>query len=309
MIDRLAGNVCGEPGRVYLEGKAGSLAGTIYVEIEGNFGMRGYLFAGGTALSEVVDAVNAYQTATGVSARIAPENSSRVESYSTEPGDRRFVSARQFAAMNQPPIVVNQAVGGTPAFEYTDYGCYDGVPCVEFAQVFLATGSTINAGGEHAVAFVIRGDFGSAAFAFLSGTTATNIANAINTMTNETAVVAHNYGGASTIENGVALRSVFPVNQSFVVVQQIGTPAMVYSAPGVGAAMSEFTDFGSDTFPGDINGDDVIDATDLSIVLADWGPCPPPNYGLCPGDLNLDGRVNIDDLVRIITLWGPGVCP
>jgi len=48
----------------------------------------------------------------------------------------------------------------------------------------------------------------------------------------------------------------------------------------------------------DTNGDLVIDAADLSNVIAGWG-------GLGPADVNDDGVVDVQDLVLVITSWGP----
>jgi len=43
---------------------------------------------------------------------------------------------------------------------------------------------------------------------------------------------------------------------------------------------------------GDLNLDGLVDGSDLSIVLASWGPCPSP----CGADLNGDGFVDGADL-------------
>ena len=56
-----------------------------------------------------------------------------------------------------------------------------------------------------------------------------------------------------------------------------------------------------DPCPGDVNGDFVIDVTDLLIVIGNWGPCNP---GGCPGDIDNNGVVNVLDLLGVISLWG-----
>jgi hypothetical protein len=54
------------------------------------------------------------------------------------------------------------------------------------------------------------------------------------------------------------------------------------------------------TCPTDIDGDGVTGQTDLSIVLASWGPCPG-----CPADLDGDGRVALSDTLLLFLHWGP----
>jgi hypothetical protein len=49
---------------------------------------------------------------------------------------------------------------------------------------------------------------------------------------------------------------------------------------------------------GDVNGDGVVDVTDLLAVLAEWGACPG-----CAADLNGDGMVNVDDLLVVLANW------
>ncbi|MSR29105.1 MAG: hypothetical protein EXS03_05965 [Phycisphaerales bacterium] len=52
--------------------------------------------------------------------------------------------------------------------------------------------------------------------------------------------------------------------------------------------------------PADLNGDSVINATDLSVVLANWG-------GSGSGDVNASGTVDAIDLSAILAAWGN--CP
>lgn len=54
---------------------------------------------------------------------------------------------------------------------------------------------------------------------------------------------------------------------------------------------------------GDFNGDGVINAGDLSILLGDFG-CT----GDCVADLNGDGQVNTEDLLIFLTVFGT-ICP
>ena len=50
---------------------------------------------------------------------------------------------------------------------------------------------------------------------------------------------------------------------------------------------------------GDITGDGIVDAADLGLLIAGWGPCAP----VCPGDLTGDGKVDAADLGLLISLW------
>ncbi len=54
--------------------------------------------------------------------------------------------------------------------------------------------------------------------------------------------------------------------------------------------------------PADLDGDGTIGASDLAILLANWGPC----LG-CEADLNSDGVVGPFDLATLLASWGP--CP
>lgn len=50
----------------------------------------------------------------------------------------------------------------------------------------------------------------------------------------------------------------------------------------------------------DINGDGVVNVSDLLAVLAGWGVCP---AGPCPGDVNGDGQVGVADLLSVLSAW------
>ncbi len=53
---------------------------------------------------------------------------------------------------------------------------------------------------------------------------------------------------------------------------------------------------------GDLNSDGVVDSADLIILLAFWGPCPPPPLK-CLGDLNADEVVGVADLLILLGNW------
>ncbi len=53
---------------------------------------------------------------------------------------------------------------------------------------------------------------------------------------------------------------------------------------------------------GDLNGDGVVDVSDLLILLGAWGECP--RGEACPADLNDDGTVDVSDLLILLGAWG-----
>jgi hypothetical protein len=53
----------------------------------------------------------------------------------------------------------------------------------------------------------------------------------------------------------------------------------------------------------DLDGDGVVGAADLAILLGAWGPC----NGGCPSDLDSDGDVDASDLALLLGAWGPCV--
>jgi formylglycine-generating enzyme required for sulfatase activity len=55
----------------------------------------------------------------------------------------------------------------------------------------------------------------------------------------------------------------------------------------------------------DLNGDGQVSGTDLSVILAGWGPCG--SGADCNGDINGDGSVNGPDLTALLAGWGPCV--
>ncbi|MHC5029075.1 MAG: hypothetical protein ACYTGR_20180, partial [Planctomycetota bacterium] len=50
----------------------------------------------------------------------------------------------------------------------------------------------------------------------------------------------------------------------------------------------------------DIDGDGVVDVTDLLEVIIQWGPCPSG----CLADVNADGAVDVADMTAVIVAWG-----
>jgi len=67
---------------------------------------------------------------------------------------------------------------------------------------------------------------------------------------------------------------------------------------GANQGDSLFTIQGS-AIPGDVNGDGLVNVTDILAVVDTWGPC-----GIsCPADLNQSGNVDVVDLLIVIGNW------
>lgn len=58
--------------------------------------------------------------------------------------------------------------------------------------------------------------------------------------------------------------------------------------------------------PADLTGDNVVDASDLNIILSNWN-CPNPGSDCQGADLTGDGNVDASDLNVVLSAWGP--CP
>jgi hypothetical protein len=56
--------------------------------------------------------------------------------------------------------------------------------------------------------------------------------------------------------------------------------------------------------PGDINGDGVVNTSDLLAVINAWGPCANCPPALCPADIDGDCQINVGDLLVVINNWG-----
>ena len=52
--------------------------------------------------------------------------------------------------------------------------------------------------------------------------------------------------------------------------------------------------------PTDINGDGIVNVSDILSVIAGWGPCEG-----CDADVNDDGVINVNDLLEVVANWGP----
>ncbi len=68
------------------------------------------------------------------------------------------------------------------------------------------------------------------------------------------------------------------------------------SGPWIVGAVSSAS--GATGLPGDVNGDGIVNVSDLLGVITYWGGCP-----ACAADLNGDGVVNVSDLLAVISIW------
>ncbi|MFN9078314.1 MAG: dockerin type I domain-containing protein, partial [bacterium] len=57
----------------------------------------------------------------------------------------------------------------------------------------------------------------------------------------------------------------------------------------------------SPPIPEDLNGDGLVNAQDLAIMLGAWGPCG--NCDSCAADLNGDCAVGPQDLAQLLAAW------
>jgi len=114
-----------------------------------------------------------------------------------------------------------------------------------------------------------------------------------------TAGVAYFAGG-----NVVSASAVDSVEHLYVLDLEPGTYAIELSRLDGDATSQDVAvawQLPDDGLPEDVNGDGSVGFADLTIVLQNWGPCPP---GPCPGDIDKDGVVGFSDLTRLLNAWG-----
>ncbi len=92
------------------------------------------------------------------------------------------------------------------------------------------------------------------------------------------------------------------VNETFELTGSIGPPD---AGPALGGSDFELQGgfwaiVPASPCPGDLNGDDFVDAGDLATLLAAWGDCAPA----CPEDLDASGAVDAGDLATLLAGWG-----
>jgi hypothetical protein len=59
----------------------------------------------------------------------------------------------------------------------------------------------------------------------------------------------------------------------------------------------------AETCPADVTSDDLVNITDVLVILITWGPCSAD----CIGDVDGDGMVGVTDVLSALAAWGP--CP
>ncbi|MFM7259165.1 MAG: chlorophyllase/cutinase-like alpha/beta fold protein [bacterium] len=68
---------------------------------------------------------------------------------------------------------------------------------------------------------------------------------------------------------------------------------------GAGVSTSLAVEFTATSNPADLDGDGVVAASDLAVMLGAWGSCK-----ACPADLDHDGQVGASDLAVLLGAWG-----
>lgn len=122
-------------------------------------------------------------------------------------------------------------------------------------------------------------------------------------------------GGAPTLDIGTTPATLtFSFNTDGIPGGKYTAPVTIYTSdeniPGEAAFNLALTIAvtvnGATPCPADINGDAVVNVSDLLAVINAWGPCQPPPPD-CAADINGDGVVNVSDLLAVINAWG--ACP
>ncbi|MHC4320217.1 MAG: flagellin N-terminal helical domain-containing protein, partial [Planctomycetota bacterium] len=113
--------------QVYLSTAAnysGGGGGSITVEVTGNDGVQQFTFASGTSQASIINAINTFRDAVGVSAAISGGNANRVEFRSTGFGSTDFVRVKELSGPTADYIFASAAAGGSnPALDdHKDFG-------------------------------------------------------------------------------------------------------------------------------------------------------------------------------------------
>jgi len=95
--------------------------GSITFEISGNDGVQQFTFASNSSQANIVDAINTFKDALGVSAAVSSDNSDRVEIRSLEFGSSQFARVKTLEGASSD-IVFEQASGGTATEDFKDTG-------------------------------------------------------------------------------------------------------------------------------------------------------------------------------------------
>jgi len=120
-------------------------------------------------------------------------------------------------------------------------------------------------------------------------------------------VLAHNiarWDGRSWSELGAGLPT--SIVRTMTIFDDGEGPALfvggaIYSSPAGDQYLAKWKGC-AEANPADFSGDGVVNGADLSLLLADWGPCA--RGDACSADLNSDGVVDSMDLATLLANWG-----
>ena len=169
-----------------------------------------------------------------------------------------------------------------------------GTPCDEPGHVFLSTGSSL----VTSLIIDVVGSDGAGRFAFVSGTTISDIILAINTIGADIGVRA---APGVECKDRIEIRSEEEGAAEFVCVAQLAPLPpfdILFATACGGEGLRKVTDHGADGLVGDVDCNDAVDMDDLLAVLRAWGPCRD-----CPEDIDRDGVVDGDDLAILLRHW------
>jgi len=300
-IESMASAVkCTEAGMVYIATLNSQLLSSVEFEIASDIGLQHVSFVSGTAIDDLVTAINSIQGTTGVVATVSIENPTMVELSTWFTGAYYFVHVTQHSG--KTPLIFASPSGGQGMYSWTDYGCAIGTPvCAQPANAYLSTGYNLDNGGMGSTTLVLQGISGLKIFTFASGTSQVNIVEALNSFLGITGVEA-----VQCPENTerVHLYSIMVGEPGLVSVMQVGgTPPIIFQEPKGGVATYSAFANGVSRLAGDVNCDRIVDVTDLILVVQNWGECPLPPF-VCQADLTNNGNVNIQDLWSVLNNWG-----
>jgi hypothetical protein len=171
-------------------------------------------------------------------------------------------------------------------------------PCDSNAELFIDMSP--NRELNETISLSVQGPSGNQSIAFVSGTSLSAVAAALNTLTGATGTHAEQSSNPMRLR----LHSLAVGSNAFVSVEQVGGSEPVLFALAEGGRGSwMLIAHGSNGLAGDANCDGRVDQDDLIAVVEHWGECPAPPVP-CIGDVNLNGAVDVDDLIRVILQWG-----
>jgi len=212
----------------------------------------------------------------------------------------------KIGCLNQAELVLTDSMVIGPSVQVCAMGILSGTGIVDAA---LANAGRIQPGlpiGE----LIISGDFAQAA----AGILAVNIGGVQPGSQHDVVTVLGSSTLAGLLEVSLADRYEPELNETFAILtsygQMIDQFTKMYQPDPDAEALLVVYEHDADTNNvivtrpkvGDLNGDGVVDVSDLLILLANWGPCP--RSAACPADLNGDSVVDVSDLLLLLANWG-----